>query len=124
MSTVSMMFGCLRVLPTQNSAVTFFWYSFSDSPCRFGRNSFTAKVVPPFFVDALIKRTVPPAPEPNTRPHFPYFFDICTCVACDKETVEYGAVPGVETWRLRPFRSRWSCCLSVLIDNAALAATD
>ena len=84
MSTVSMMFLCLRVLPTQNSAVTFFWYSRSVSFCLLGRNSFTANVVPPFFVGALIRRTVPPAPLPRTRPHLPYFLLRCACVADER----------------------------------------
>ena len=87
MSTVSMMFLCFKVLPTQNSAVTFFWYSLSLSPCLFGLNSFTAYIVPPCLVDALISRTVPPAPLPSTRPHFPYFFDRCTCVADAREVI-------------------------------------
>ena len=79
-----MMFLCFNVLPTQNSAVTFLWYSRSLSPCLLGLNSFTAYIVPPCLLEALINRTVPPAPLPNTLPHFPYFFDICTWVADDK----------------------------------------
>jgi hypothetical protein len=81
MSTVSMTFGWWSVEPTQNSAVTFFWYSFSLSPLRFGRNSLTAKIAPPCFGAALMRRTVPPAPEPSVFPHLPYFFDMCACVA-------------------------------------------
>jgi hypothetical protein len=43
------MLGCLRVEPTQNSAVTFFWYSFWVSPDRLGLNSLTAKDVAVLF---------------------------------------------------------------------------
>src|ERR1700743_3590515 len=85
MSTVSMMLGCLRVEPTQNSAVTFFWYSFSVSPDRLGLNSLTAKILPLCF--PLISRTVPPAPDPRTRPHLPYFFARCACVASESDVI-------------------------------------
>ena len=30
---------------------------------------------------------MPPAPLPSTRPHFPYFFDKCTCVADAREVI-------------------------------------
>src|SRR6266478_2602061 len=90
MSRVSMMLGCLRVEPTQNSAVTFFWYSFSVSPDRLGLNSLTAKMLP--FCLPLISRTVPPAPDPRTRPHLPYFLARCACVASESEVIGWVGV--------------------------------
>src|SRR6266508_1998742 len=83
-----MILGCVSVEPTQNSAVTFFWYSFSDSPERFGLTSFTAYTCPPFF--PLMRRTVPPAPLPRTLPHFPYFLERWALVASLREWIAAG----------------------------------
>lgn len=45
---------------------------------------------PPFLGEPLISLTVPPAPEPRTRPHFPYFLARWACVASCRECMGCG----------------------------------
>ena len=107
-----MMFGCLRVEPTQNSAVTFFWYSFWDSPDRLGLNSLTAKMLPLCF--PLISRTVPPAPDPSTRPHLPYFLARCAWVASESDVIGWAAgVDALLLVEMEEVRESTLCCLGL-----------